>query len=492
MQATLTEAPVSFRHFVFSAHKNMLTIALLSMVIVFTVYKVVYPFPSFYPDSYHYIGMAVDSHFFTVWPIGYSWFLRAVHFISPSHYLLVLVHYLLLQFGSFWLAFTLFYLFQPPQWVKVTLVTFFVVNPLYLYLSNLISSDTVFAALSLCWLTILIHMLIQPKRWLLLLQGPLLAYLFIIRYQAAYYPLIMIAVLWRTQVVLGWKILSAAIAFFLLGVIVRVTIQTNQKWYGVDLFSGQAGWILADNALNMYPYVHIDTADFQNTPLLPLNRFVNRFFIARGLMQHNYTPWDGPKFMLADEVMWHHLSGILNREPDKPVFWQYNRMGVQWAAYGKYLVLHHPGAYIRYFLLPNSGVYLLPILEQLEGYNMGMNTVPNSVVQWFHMPNNQVSCLWWWGGTYLIGMFRTLFLLINAYLLIALFFMIKGKRLKALTPLQRYILFVMALSFAGNALLLISASSVMMRYQAYGIILGTMLLLLSLSIAFPNPKSEIP
>lgn len=493
MQQPLTTQPVTLRQFIFVYHRKMLGFTGFWMAVVFVAYKIIYPFPDFYVDSYHYIGMAANSNFMSTWPIGYSWFLRAVHWVSPHHYFLVVVQYLLLQLSSLWLAFTLFYYLQAPQWVKQTVLVFLVVNPLYLYMANLVSSDVLFTALSLVWLTILLQMVFNAQFWQVLFQGPLLAYLFLVRYQAAFYPVIMLAALWMAEFRIGWKIISAAIFAVLLVWIVRVTIATNKKWYGTDQFYGQGGWISANNALYLYNHVHIDTAAFRNTPLAPLNQYVDSFFRARGLMAHNYTPWDGPRFMLANEVMWNHLATEMRKAPGKPTFWYYNRMGVPWAQFGKHLITHHPLAHARYFLLPNIGLYFWPVMEQFDVYNMGGTTIPAQVAKWFHLPGTTVVSYWPYGSLYLMGMFRALGVVLHVYLLVSFIVIVRKKKYLLLAPFQRRLLLLMLMAFVGNMGLLMVAAPVMLRYTALGWIWAFLLLVLLLPLVFykvPVPETS--
>lgn len=483
MQQSLT-GQLTFNQFVFVQHKKVLVSAMLVMIALFLVYKVVYPLPDMYVDSYHYIGIAENKNFMSVWPVGYSWFLRGVHFLSPSPYLLVIVQYLLLQLGSFWLAFTLCFFFGPPKWVVSSLVAFFAVNPLYFYLANLVSSDVFFTALSLFWLTILVRMVFDAKLWHALLQGPLLAYLFLVRYQALYYPLIMIFALWLAEFNVLWKVISALLAFLLLGWIINRTLATNKKWFGISQFSPQGGWILANNAMYMYPHIQINANTFSGHEQIQLNNYVDSFFKARGLLKRNYTPFDGPRFMLANEVMWNHLSVVLHSNPSQPVFWNYNRMGPQWQRYGSTLIWDHPLAYVRYFLVPNIGVYLLPVVEQFDQYSMGAKSMPRHVAKWFHLSDNRYRCKWREGAGYLAGMFRPLFLLLNLYLIVVGIAILRKKKYLLVPPVHRRVLLLLTVFFIGNACMLVVSSSVMLRYQSYAIVLGTILLFLLLPLFF--------
>lgn len=493
MQQTLAVKPVSFRQFVFFYHKRALFFSILGMFVLFVAYKMLYPFPDTYVDSFHYLNLAEDGNYISVWPMGYSYFLRALHFITSSHFLLIVVQFVLLQVACLWIAFTLFYIFQPSEWLKNTVLGFLALNPMSYYLANLISSDVLFTALSLVWVTILIKMLQNAKYWHVLIQGPLLAYLFMIRYQAAYYPIVMIAALWLTSINRIWKVFSAAICLLLLWWIISITRQKNFRQYGRNEFSAQSGWILASNALYMYPYVRLDTTAFQYPRLAQMDRVVRTYFKANDLMQHPFYPWDGPQYMLGGRgaVMWYHLATVEEAvQPDKPVFWLYNRMGHHWSSYAKALIKQHPGAYIRYYLLPNVITYFLPVLEQFTVYSMGRNKVPVQVARWFHWKDRRIAAVWPEGAYYLIGGFRPLFLLLNIALLFLGVTLYRKRSVIKMHPVQRKILIVMGLAFAGNGALLIISIPVMLRYQAFALFLGTLLLLSVMTILREHARSN--
>ncbi len=56
--------------------------------------------------------------------------------------------YLTLQCSSLFLIFTLFYFYRPCKTVQIVLLSFIVLNPLFLYMANLVSSDSIFLGLS--------------------------------------------------------------------------------------------------------------------------------------------------------------------------------------------------------------------------------------------------------------------------------------------------------------------------------------------------------
>src|SRR5687767_11301464 len=79
-------------------NKRLLLIAVIVMIVSFTWLKIVYPFPNFMPpDSESYLEAADKNQFINVWAIGYSKFLRFVSSFTNSHFILVIMQYLMLM-----------------------------------------------------------------------------------------------------------------------------------------------------------------------------------------------------------------------------------------------------------------------------------------------------------------------------------------------------------------------------------------------------------
>ncbi|HEV2353921.1 MAG TPA: hypothetical protein VGR89_06750, partial [Puia sp.] len=66
---------LSFKEYVFKDNGTFLLIITGIMLLEFVIFKILYPFPDFFSDSYSYIT-AAQLHFdVNIWPIGYSRFL---------------------------------------------------------------------------------------------------------------------------------------------------------------------------------------------------------------------------------------------------------------------------------------------------------------------------------------------------------------------------------------------------------------------------------
>ena len=153
-----------------------------ALVLVWALFKWAYPFPDFFVDSYTYIQAAADHDSISVRPIGYSLFLRLVHSISTKDLFLVTIQYALVQSASLYLFFSLRRCFGLSAGTQRILLAFILLDPLVLYVSNCVSSDALFTALSLVWIAGLLGLIRRPS-WRRLAGGSiLLAMIFTIRY----------------------------------------------------------------------------------------------------------------------------------------------------------------------------------------------------------------------------------------------------------------------------------------------------------------------
>jgi hypothetical protein len=168
--------------------RRYLSVLLPLMTLTWIVFKYFYPFADFFNDSYTYIEAAADRYSISFRPIGYSIFLRLVHVLSASDTFLVTVQYILVQGACLCLFFFLVRHCFLSRWARLVLAAFLVADPLVYYTSNFVSSDAIFLALSLFWLTLLLQLLRRPTWGALVLQWILLGLIFYTRYVALFYP----------------------------------------------------------------------------------------------------------------------------------------------------------------------------------------------------------------------------------------------------------------------------------------------------------------
>src|SRR5690606_16064618 len=124
--------------------------------------------------------------------------------LSRSHWALVGVQYVLLQVAVLYFVFSSGWFLRPGQWLFRIMLFSCVLRPLLLHVINFVSSDALFASLSLVWLTQLIWIVCRPGIPLLLGHALVLTAVFTVRYNAMYYPFISMAAVMLTALP-RWK-----------------------------------------------------------------------------------------------------------------------------------------------------------------------------------------------------------------------------------------------------------------------------------------------
>src|ERR1700722_13718080 len=97
MEKTLAkQAPslLTFKEFILVEHKVYCLIILGLMILQWIIFKLCYPYPDFFSDSYSYIYAAAFHMNVNIWPIGYSRFLALFHLLTSSPSALVSFQYL--------------------------------------------------------------------------------------------------------------------------------------------------------------------------------------------------------------------------------------------------------------------------------------------------------------------------------------------------------------------------------------------------------------
>ncbi|TWW00645.1 hypothetical protein [Chitinophaga pinensis] len=161
---------------------------ILSVVLIIIILQL-YPYPNFLPDSYSYIDAAFNNVNINMWPVGYSKFLRFISVFNRSSTGLVIVQYALLQFSILFFLFSISYLLNPGKWLMRVLFALIVLNPLWLYIANFVSSDALFATCSLLWLTTLFWLIYQPDTRMFVAHALILAFVFLCAIMPCIIPL---------------------------------------------------------------------------------------------------------------------------------------------------------------------------------------------------------------------------------------------------------------------------------------------------------------
>lgn len=318
---------------------------LLLLLAQLILFKVCYPHGDYGAEAY------ANGR---LWPAGYAWFLRLFHLFTYSETALVVFQYLFLELSALYLYWTIVGLFGLGKPWSVLLYLFLFVNPLFLYLANVIGGEALFAGVSLLWTAQLCRMLRRPRRYHVVTMALLVGLAFSLRYDGFCYLLITILAFFYANY--RFRVMVFGI---LLSILVVMALKDRAAYFGAKttglrqfpaLDSRQA----ASDVLYMYPHIRVDSEALPNNwRLRPLNRVVRQYVAGNGVNS-------------PDSLLRRYAEEQSNPEKDGYKAWA--RVKAVFAAYGTYLVRSHPGAFIRYCFLPDSRGYLFPALGPLGAH----------------------------------------------------------------------------------------------------------------------------
>lgn len=366
-------------------------------LILFFIFKLMYPHPFMVMDSYVYIRPLVEGHSVNSFPMGYTWFLQLFSFFSRSATLLVWVQYLLLEASCLFFFFSLLRIFQPgAKWMKVLLFLFFFVNPLFLFCSNFIMSDALFTTLSILWITQLMWIMAHPRPYMIFTHALLLLLVFTVRYNALYYPFIASFILLATRMRPWLKVAAIVLQFVLIGGFIRYTRGEMERSSGIRQFSPFGGWRMANNALYMYGHVCQENNDTVPARFATLDYMVKRYFRAVKWVDDLSDARSGGAFYAADggsPLVQYKLRqyGQDSAFLDLRTFGQ---LAPLYSAYGTYLVRKYPGAYCRWFLWPGAIRYAISpteVFSSLSPFYLRQDDIGRQTSSWFGLKTLMVS-----------------------------------------------------------------------------------------------------
>jgi hypothetical protein len=454
------------------SNKRYLFIALAAVLLQLAVFKALYPFGSYFTDSYAYVAAAANHDPVSFRPLGYSVFLSVVHRITSSETALVCLQYLLVMLGALYLFFTLLYFYRPGKTVRIALFVFLCFNPLLLYIGNYVSSDAVFISASLFWFVLLLWTINRPRLYQLLLHAVLLWLILQTRFVALYYPLagIMAFVLspqrWRNKA--AGILVLVAVTFFC----VRRIQQATEAFTGTRVFSAFSGWQLANNAMHVYCHVQHDTSGMPSAGCAALDARVRQYFdtacprlLRQPAIATTAYMWDSNSPLKT-------FMGDYRRRKDRSGYFQaWHAVGPLYSTYGAWLIKKHPLSFARYYLWPSSKTYFLPPLEVLSAYNEGVDTVGSVATQWFNYSGPRVGCTCKQLQEPLLRPFPVLFLFSNIWFALTVLFFFTAVPRQHM-PAHRARLAWLALFFCSiNAGFNIFASPCVFRYQVFPMLL---------------------
>jgi hypothetical protein len=436
------------------------------------LFKCCYPYADFFTDSYSYIQAAGAGDAIGYRPIGYSVFLRAVHWLWASDTFLVTIQYVLVQGASLALILWLRRWCNPGERAMRVLFAFPALNPLVPYLCNYVSSDALFVALSLLWLITLLELWKRPAWGWLILQIVLLFVIFHLRYLAMYYPAVAaLTVLLAKKAKPVLKLAGVAGSIGVIAAGVSLVRHTTERETGAAIFSAFSGWQIASNALNMVPYLPDEPARFPTPECDRLAADVRTYFDKTGPALRERRPSATTDYMWVKTSPLHVYLADYRRQHALDYFTAWNRVAPTFTQYGYFLIRRHPWAYMRYYIWPSAEGFFWSPLDVFAVYNEGNRTVDPVARDWFHYTTLEPRVLSPTIQRKLFAPMPAFYLALNVlYLVIVTVFL--GSRVRR----ERYPVLTGCLRLASayllaNACFCIIASPSVFRYQALPMII---------------------
>lgn len=371
--------------------------SILIIFIQLILFKYWYPFASFInADSYVYLYSAFNNLDIYTYPIGYSKFLRLFSVFTHSDTALVIFQYLLLQFSGLSLIFSLFYFFKPSNITKIVLLSFFILNPANLYLSNYISSDALFFPLSIIWFNLLLFSIYRPTYKTLILLSCMLFISFTVRYNALYYPfvtIIGIILMNRSKILSG--VICLVICSILIGKFISFNIEKYNELASTRQFSAFSGWQIANNAMYAYKFVERSNLKKLPTKFQELDNLVRSYFDSTtNNINHPEGKWlAGTIYMWTNSTplrMYMHMKYGNKEEKD---FENWSKISPFYKEYGIELIKSYPLEFFRFYLYPNFLKYYNPPVEFLQNYSTGVDTVAPVAKFWFNYKSSKLNTI---------------------------------------------------------------------------------------------------
>lgn len=475
----------SFKDFVFHNRNNrmILYLAAIAIVIQFSIFKYLYPFANYiHGDSFYYLNAADKNLDINTYLIGYSKFLRLFNIFIRTDWALTAFQYLFIQCSALYLLFTLFYFYKPGRIMQYVLLCFMVLNPLFLHLGNLISSDCLFTALSLTWFALLLWIVHRPSSRVLVWHAVILFIAFTMRYNAVIYPFMVLIAFLLSKMPLRQKLLGIGMALLLIGSFMGFTMYQYKQLTGYWQYSPFGGWQLANNA--MYAYRYVDSAERKPVPekYKALDDMIRKFYDRTRNLTMNPTE----KEMASTFYMWSKEMPLMQyrdslfkatKDTASKELKKWASMGPLYGSYGLYIIRQYPLHFTAYFIWPNTVKYYAPPVEYLGTYNTGIDSVTEQTKTWFGYKSVKVNTRMKNAKTWVLDYYPILSGIINLVMLLGLLYyiLLKGWQFNRL--------FNRTLILGGSVWLLnasftILASSAALRFQSFPILLTTIFSLL--------------
>lgn len=462
-------ATANFREYVLSENKvYCLTIFGLMMLELF-VFKLLYPYPDFFSDSYSYISAAQHHQDVNIWPIGYSRFLALFHWFTHSGSALISFQYIFWAFSALYFYLTITYFYPLSKTSKRMLCIFLFFNPLFLYVANYVTSDILFISMSTIWLAQLIWILQRPMLYQVFVQAGLVFIMFTFRYNAMIYPVIAAGVFLLSKQRVWTKALGIVLAPILIIPFILWSSHAAKDLTGTAQFPPiLGGWQWGNNALYMRGFITEDSNAFPTPQTAELDRIARKYFSQSSRPQDQLAGYVANFFIRQPEApLKQYMSSHFQPRHHIDHIAAWGKSAVVFDQYGKFLIKRHPIAFARYYLLVNSKNYFIPPLEKLEIYNLGEDFMWDEGQIWLDYHSPTMWCVSKELQGTILAPFPLFFCLLNIYYVISIFLLFRRDYFRKSPKIVQYTVVTIAVFLILNAAFSIFANIIVIRYQIF-------------------------
>jgi hypothetical protein len=365
-------------------------------------------------------------------------------------------------------------MFSLGKWTFRILLLANLLNPLIPHISNFVSSDALFAALSLIWFTQLLWLIYKPTRNLLIIHGLILLLAFMVRYNALYYPTISFLVIMLTKLSPIRKTICVGYMTLLLWTFVGATRHEYDRLYGASQFSAFGGWQIASNSLYGYAHSQLDPVEKVPKKFRKLHAMVNMHMDSIRRLKIR------PDKEVAIYYLWNFKSPLriyMDRESQllkdsNAVFLEkWALVAPLYAEYGRYIIVNHPNEFLKYYTWPNLIKYFVPPANFMDSYNMGSNKVNKTIARWFGWKNQDLPLRFKSKAIQITSVFAELNAVINlVYFLGLMGFCFLGGLVSSSSKSKR-IIFASFFVWFSNMIFSVLAAPIELRYLIFPFIL---------------------
>lgn len=448
-------------------------VLLFLLIAEFGIFKLCYPYPDFFSDSYSYIIAASEHLNANIWPIGYSKFLAVFHWFTHSAVALNFFQFLFLELAAMYFGHTIEYFFHTGDKTRIFMNIFLYFNPLFLYLANYVTTDALFVGLSIIWATQLIWVIKKPSPYQFIIISVVFFIAFTFRYNAMFYPVITALAYFISRQRAWVKAVGIVTGPLLIIPFILFTSDAAKKMTGTAQFPPiLGGWQWANNALYMRGFIEEDSANFPTAETRELDGIASRFFAQPSRPQDGLASYVANFFIRQPEAplkkyLHKHYPNI-ETDVDEVVAW--GKVAPVFQQYGLFLIKRHPLAFLRYYMLVNYKNYLFPPLEKLEIYNVGQDKVWPIAAYWFDFPSLKISVISKSLQGIILLLFPTLFCVLNIYYGWSLFTMFRRKEWQNTSRTFKGVMGIVALFLLLNCCFSVFANIIVIRYQVFPMI----------------------